>query len=373
MASIWRDTRTRGRPVWCILFKGLDGRWHRERTDATTKEQASRILAQRMGKISEAKLQGAHSIEVLKPVTFEDFVTTEYLPHCQATHTLETYHGDRSLGAILNKHFGKMLLRAISSGDVQRYLDRCTLETVGKDESGKAVTRRPATVNRRRTFLSGIFTEAERRSYVDRNPVRAVSHLPEHNDKLRWLNDAEEERLLGYAPEWFKSIILAALNTGMRKGELLRLKWADLDFEQRLVRASHTKNHRVRYIPMNQPLYDLLQSIDHFSGPKGPSPYVFTNTDTGSRFKALNGSFERVCERAGFDDVTFHTLRHTFASRLAQAGVPLNNIRELLGHGDMKVTMRYAHLAPNNLREAVKVLENRTGIVQKHARKVAKV
>jgi integrase len=351
----------------------MDGKWHRERTEATTKEQASRILAQKMGHISEAKLRGAPSIEALKPVAFEDFVDEEYLPHCQATHTLETYNGDKSLGTILNKEFGKMLLRSITSGDVQRYLDRCALESVGKDESGKAVTRRPATVNRRRTFLSGIFTEAERRSYVDRNPVRAVSHLPEHNDRLRWLNDSEEDRLLGYAPEWFKSIILAALHTGMRKGELLRLKWADLDFEQRLVRASHTKNHRVRYIPMNKRLYNLFQTIDHFSGPKGPSPYVFTNPDTGGRYKALNGTFERICERAGFTDVTFHTLRHTFASRLAQAGVPLNNIRELLGHGDMKVTMRYAHLAPNNLREAVQTLENRTRIVQKHGRKIAKV
>jgi site-specific recombinase XerD len=62
-----------------------------------------------------------------------------------------------------------------------------------------------------------------------------------------------------------------------------------------------------------------------------------------------------------------------FGSRLAQAGVPLNNIRELLGHGDMKVTMRYAHLAPNNLREAVEALENRTRIVQKHGRRIAKV
>jgi integrase len=354
--------------VWCILFKGLDGKWHRERTDATTKEQASRILAQKMSDVSEARLRGAPSIEALKPVTFQDFVDKEYLPHCQATHTLETYNTDRSLGTVLNKYFGKMLLRSVTSGDVQRYLDRCALEAVGKDEDGKAVTRRPATVNRRRTFLSGIFSEAERRSYVDRNPVRAVSHLPEHNDQLRWLTGTEEERLLGYAPEWFKPIILAALHTGMRRGELLKLKWADLDFDQRLVRASHTKNHKVRYIPMNQKLYALLESIDHFSGPKGPSPYVFTNPETGTRWKNVNGAIERTCEKAGFDDVTFHTLRHTFASRLAQAGVPLNNIRELLGHGDMKVTMRYAHLAPNNLREAVRTLENRTRIVQKRGR-----
>jgi integrase len=83
-----------------------------------------------------------------------------------------------------------------------------------------------------------------------------------------------------------------------------------------------------------------------------------------NRYKDLSRAMARVCTQAGLEDVTFHTLRHTFASRLAQAGMPLNTIRELLGHGDMKVTMRYAHLAPNNLREAVETLENRTPVVQ---------
>jgi integrase len=356
--------RTRGRPVWAIKYKGLDGRWHRERTDATTKEQAARVLAQRLGELSEAKLRGAASTAGLEPITLEEFVTKEYLPHCQATHTSETYHSDKSLAALLLRQFGKMLLRGITAGDVQRYLDRCVLEVVGKNEEGEEIRRRPATINRRRMFLSGVFSEAIRRGYLDRNPARGIPNLPEHNDRLRWLTKNEEERILGYSPDYLKPILLTALKTGMRKGELLRLKWADLDFDQRILRVAHTKNHKVRYIPMNRSLVELLGAISPFVGPRGQSPYVFTNAETGGRYKDLSRVTEKICRKAGLDDVTFHTLRHTFASRQAQAGIPLNTIRELLGHGDMKVTMRYAHLAPNNLREAVEALEDGTRVVQ---------
>jgi site-specific recombinase XerD len=87
-----------------------------------------------------------------------------------------------------------------------------------------------------------------------------------------------------------------------------------------------------------------------------PSPYLFTNPETGVGFTNIDHGYREAVRKAGLSGVNFHTLRHTFASRLVQAGVPLNTVRELLGHGSMQVTMRYAHLAPNNLHEAVAVL-----------------
>lgn len=372
--GLWKDTRTPGMPVWCIRYKGLDGRHHRERTEARTREQAMMILSKRKEELFKARIVGAHTLETLKPMSFEDFVKDEYLPHCKATHTPQTHEGDQSLATVLLPHFGRMQLRAIGSGDIQRYVDqeagrifrpiRPALDEKGRpkrDKDGKAVLLpamrvRPATVNRKRTFLSGVLSEAVRRGYIDRNPVKGVSILPEHNDKLRWLTAQEEERLLVFSPDYLRPVLLTALHTGMRKGEVLGLKWPDLDFEQRLVRAAHTKNHRVRYIPMNAQLIEILHSVLPFVGEEGTSPYVFTNPETGTRYKDLSRPFEQTCRKAGIEDVTFHTLRHTFASRLAQAGVPLNTVRELLGHGDMGVTMRYAHLAPNNLREAVELL-----------------
>ncbi len=96
-------------------------------------------------------------------------------------------------------------------------------------------------------------------------------------------------------------------------------------------------------------------SVGYFKG-----EVSFTNPETGTRYLDVGHRFGEVSRKAGFSDVTFHTLRHTFASRLAQAGVPLNTIRELLGHGCMVMTMRYAHLAPNNLRDAVEMLPGRS-------------
>jgi integrase len=384
--GLWQDTRTPGKHVWCIRIKGLDGRYHRERTEARTREQALAILHQRTAEILKARIIGATSVDALQAKSFSDFVREEYLPHCKATHTPATFKGDASLARILTAYFGKMPLRSINSGEVQRYIDKeagriirparvakDANNKVVKDKDGKtvmlpAVKVRPATVNRQRTFLSGIMTEAERRGYIDRNPARGVQNLPEHNKKLRWLTDSEEDRLLAHAPEYLRPIITVALHTGMRRGEVLALKWADLD--QKLVRVTHTKNHRIRYIPMNSTLKKLLESMKPEATTWEKSPYVFSNEETETKFKDLSRAFEGACRRAGLEDVTFHTLRHTFASRLAQAGIPLNTVRELLGHGDMTVTMRYAHLAPNNLMEAVQVLVKGASDAEKRTRSV---
>jgi integrase len=386
--GLWLDTRTPGKPVWCVRYKGLDGKPHRERTEARTREQALALLHQRTSEILKARIVGVHSLDALQPKTFAEFLEKEYLPHCKATHTTATYNGDRSLAALLGAHFGKMLLRSISSGDLQRYVDQQASRIIRaarpardpygkilKDKEGKTIVLppvkvRPATVNRHRTFLSGILSEAERRGYIDRNPARGVSNLPEHNDNLRWLTNAEEERLLAHSPQYLRPIILVALHTGMRRGEVLTLKWADLDFEQNLVRVVHTKNHHIRYIPMNTRLKNLLESIKPELTTWEETPFVFWNVQTENAFKNLSKAVKSACNRAGLQEVTFHTLRHTFASRLAQAKVPINVIRELLGHGDMQVTMRYAHLAPSNLREAVQLLVKEGFKAEKRTRSV---
>ncbi len=363
MAKVYQDKRVRkngGLRPWCVSYVGLDGKRHREKTPASTKEEAQAILRKRMSEITKAKLTDAPSVEALKPVSFEEFVKEEYLPHCKATHTVSTYSGNMKFAKAVMPTFGRKLLRSITTGDIQKFVDQRAHRVLryGKVEGGKKIPiiAKPATTNRELMFLSGAMREALRRGYVERNPATGIRQLPEHNDKLRWLTPQEEERILGYCPAWLKPIVLCALNTGMRQGEVLHLKWADVDFEQKIVRVARSKNHRTRYIPMNRALVALLEAIDHFTGKDGPNPFVFVNHKSETRFVDIGHRFGRVTRRAGYNDVTFHTLRHTFASRLAQAGVPLNTIRELLGHGTMMMTMRYAHLAPNNLREAVEIL-----------------
>src|SRR5258708_15304745 len=132
----------------------------------------------------------------------------------------------------------------VSEGDghVQKCYCGPDLRTLRQSRFKKPL--RPATVNRELMCISGAFTEAMKRGYIGRNPVVGVPQLPEHNDRLRWLTSKEDGRPPGYAPEFLKPIILTALHAGMRRGEITRLKWADVDFDQRLIRVAESKDRK---------------------------------------------------------------------------------------------------------------------------------
>lgn len=346
------------------IWKDSDGRWRLDYTDAagrrkrirlpigTTKAQANALLLQRVGKVTDARILGLPSEDGLKPMMFSEFLETEYLPHCEATHTSDTYRTDKSLATIVKPFFGGMNLRAISKGDIQRFIDQQAKVMVSEEAK-----IRPATINRRFRFVSGALSEALSRGYIEKNPAIGVPQLPEHNFQLRWLTADEEINILKNCSEHLRPIVIAALHTGARKGELLRLRWEDIDPEQRLLRISQSKNHKVRYIPINAKLEGMLEALSRVLG----SPFVFTSPMTGEKgehrhFVNIDAAFRGACRRGNVQGASFHVLRHTFASRLVQRGVPLNTVRELLGHGSMAVTMRYAHLASANLHEAVAVL-----------------
>ncbi len=347
MARVYRDKRT-GKLI--IDYVSVDGKRRREATTATNREEANALLRMKQSEITKATLLGVRSLDAIKPTTFAEFVKDEYLPHCKATHTASTYNNsDEVRSRILKPFFGGMLLRAVTSGDVQRYVDKRTSQPAFRRKRPV----RPATINRELVFLSGIFSEAERRGYVERNPVRGIAHLPERNDKLRWLTVEEEGKLLAYCPAFLRPIVLLAIHTGMRRGEILNLKRVDLNFTDGLIRVADTKNHKARYIPMNVKAREVLDQTVEVLG----VPFVFVNPETEDCYVDTTHAFLRACRRAGVEGLRFHDLRHTFASRLAQAGVPLNNIRELMGHGSMQMVLRYAHLSPNCLRDAVAMLD----------------
>lgn len=148
-----------------------------------------------------------------------------------------------------------------------------------------------------------------------------------------------------------KPIVLIAINTGLRRGEIFSLKWSDVDFERRIVtvEGGGAKSLQTRHVPMNREAFGTLcgwQSDQRGEGLVFPS-------DTGGRLDNIKKSWEAVLERAKIESFRFHDLRHHFASRLAMAGVNLNVIRELLGHSDVKMVLRYAHLSADTKAEAV--------------------
>jgi integrase len=187
--------------------------------------------------------------------------------------------------------------------------------------------------------------------------VRRVKLLPENNRRLRYLSKEQCKDLIRACSPHLQPIVITALNTGMRKEEILSLEWEKhIDLKHGFILLDVTKNGERREIPINRTLRDTLkQVVRHIS-----SPYVFVDAN-GNRYKDIRRSFKSALRKAGIKDFRFHDLRHCFASHLVMAGVDLTTVKELLGHKTLTMTLRYAHLAPSHKVKAVSILEDALG------------
>jgi len=155
-------------------------------------------------------------------------------------------------------------------------------------------------------------------------------------------------------PHPLRDIVMVALTTGMRRGEILGLKWDYMRLENRLIILPVTKNNTVRVLPINDTLYRILSEMAR------EASYVFGNGNGGD-IGDIKHSFTSACRKAGITDFRFHDLRHTYASHLAMRGVHIRALQELLGHKTLAMTQRYSHLAPGQLQNAVKLLDGVIG------------
>jgi site-specific recombinase XerD len=188
------------------------------------------------------------------------------------------------------------------------------------------------------------------------NPCREIKKRAEENTRVRYLAADEEAALMDVVREESPEReveILTALHSGMRRSEQYRtaqvpdggLKWEHINLRAAVIRLPRSKSTKPRAIPMNSVLRAAIASIPQ----RINSPYVFETTDPGKWFA-------ECCAKASITDFTWHDLRHTFASRLVMAGVPIRTVAELMGHSEITTTMRYAHLAPRYLADAVERL-----------------
>ncbi len=221
----------------------------------------------------------------------------------------------------------------------------------------------PATVNKDLALLRKMLNLAVMWRMIQFSPVSQVKPLmlPENNERSRFLSDEEEKRLLKacevtrpFQAEYLSSMVIIALHTGMRVSEILSLKWSDanLAFGFITIEATNSKAKRLRRIPINSLVRETIEGLK--TGKE--REFVFAKPD-GSRFFWIDSAFRSACRRAKINDLHFHDLRHTFGSRLAQAGVPLTTIKELMGHSTIRMTERYCHASGQ--REAVEALLKR--------------
>lgn len=215
---------------------------------------------------------------------------------------------------------------------------------------------KPATVNRELALLKTLFSKAIAWGMADRNPVKQVELFDEDNQIERVLTEDEEARLLDDCVGRFaylRSFIILALNTGMRRGELLTLKWGNvnLPFGQIVVEATNAKAKRRRMIPINSKVREIVENLRSNTS----SQYVLSKS-TGKPYSkwTVDKHFRDLCNRVGTTGLRIHDLRHTFASRLSAKGVDIVTIKDLLGHHSITMTMRYAH--SNSHKQAVDLL-----------------
>jgi len=216
---------------------------------------------------------------------------------------------------------------------------------------------KPATINRELATLKKAFNLARREwEWCKDNPVCRVSMERENNTRDRWLTLDEEQRLVTMAPSWLQELIVFAIHTGMRMGEILALAWNGVDLFRRTLTVFKSKNGERRTLPLNQTVLGLLTR--KYAVRSLTVDLVFhSQTQTPLDPDNLRRAFRIAITKATIVDLHFHDLRHTFATRLVQAGVDLYKVQRLLGHKSPMMTQRYAHHYPESLRDGVEKLD----------------
>lgn len=257
--------------------------------------------------------------------------------------------------------------------------------------AGRLKVVQKATAARELNTLKGVYSKALEWGEIHSNPLQGIKATGSSDPITRYLSELEEQALLkalddreqearqerrtanawrcernyplladldkaAYA-DYLKPAVLLAKNTGMRRGEMLALMWSDIDLVHRFiyVRSATAKGQKHRKIPLNQTATEMLTQWKKLAHPV----YVFS-VENDEPLKDLKKSWGGVLKRAKIENFRWHDLRHDFASQLVMSGVDLNTVRELLGHGSIATTLRYAHLAPEHKSAAVARLDKKS-------------
>jgi len=351
----------RGEIYW-IRYAGLDGRIVRESAHSSKFRDAETLLISRRQAIKEGKQP---EVKRIGNHTFRELVG-------QYKKWAERQRCFKSKIYLINQlegTFGHIPLRRFNSMLLEQY------------QTERLQKNKPATVNRLIATIKHLFTKAIEWDMVEEEVlkrVRKVKFLEENNRRLRYLSKEECQKLIEECDKHLRPIVITALNTGMRRSEILTLRWAenvDLNYNFILLEQPMTKNGERREIPINSTLQETLTEL--FRGTKERPrridiPWVFYDPSTGRPYQNVKRSFASACRRAKIKDFTFHDLRHTFASHLVMSGVDLTTVKELLGHKTLTMTLRYAHLAPSHKVKAVGILDSALNGSAPSAQKVHK-
>lgn len=256
----------------------------------------------------------------------------------------KSYHTDKSRVKLIKEYFGETtLIKDIKPEKVEKFKD--FLINKGRSK---------ATVNR---YLETVFTAfkmALDNEYLIVNPCKSIKKFPLKNYSIRYLKEDEEQRLFEILPKYLKGIVLVALNTGLRKGNILELKWEQINFDFKFIEVLENKGNKHIMLPLNETLYSFFQQTPE----SDRIGYVFINPETREPYVDIKKAWKTALEAAKIEKFRFHDLRHTVGTRLAKENVPVNVIKEILAHSDIKTTMRYVHCTQGAKLEALSKLNS---------------
>lgn len=277
------------------------------------------------------------------------------------------YQGDRKIAGMrsykrqlgflkpLVAQFGKRLLRDITPADLEAY-KLARLKTPTRRGDG---VRSIAHVNRELSLMRSTLNYARRQGWLSVNPFEQSESLISPADEVkrdRVLSLEEEARLLAVCVdkrEHLRALLIAAVDTGMRRGEMLQLNWRDVDLQSRIIRLRSltTKTAKARELPITD---RLAIELERLKTSVSDCALVFTCGD-------VKRSFATACGLAGIDNLRWHDLRHTFATRLVQRNLPLSEVARLLGHSSLQMTYRYSNATAETVNRAAVILNDLNG------------
>lgn len=376
--------RPSGSHSWRVLLGR--GRWHTLGTlDDVTPEAARELARGVRGDVSKARALGhpdpiAARRKAGKAPTFAAFVDKHYEPWA-VQHRKTGAEQAARLRAIFGPAFNAKRLDAVTPFEVERWRSGRLKAGISKSTTNRDLNTLKAALRLAvRWRLLDAYALADVKAAKVDTASRVRFLTPDEESRLRKALDARDEarraerqranvwrRERSY-DEWptygtytdhLTPIVLLALNTGLRRGELFNLRWRDVDLGGAVltVEGEGAKSNLTRHVPLNSEAVMVLRTWRGTPAPAADA-HVFPGVD-GARLEDIKKGWLPLVKAAALTAFTFHDLRHSFASKLVMAGVDLNTVRELLGHADLAMTIRYAHLAPEHKAAAVAKLVTR--------------
>jgi len=326
------------RPGWWASWVEASGKRKQRKLEAHTLQQARTLLSAEKARVEKTVTLG------YAPPSAETFaaVSTRFLKHQKARLTRAAYkREDGIMEAHLKPYFGPVKLAEVRRVDVQKYMTH---------RSGEVS---PGSIVKELNVLKHMLGLAVEWELIPANPAHGVKPPRVPAGRVRYLQPGELRAVLEACPEWLRPIAGLAVATGMRRGEVLGLRWLDIDFNGGRIMLPQTKNGDGRIVYLNTLAQQALGAVT--KGKAKPTDYVFNGEPVTPENVSL--AFLRACRSVNVSDFRFHDLRHTAASWMRMKGADIHTVALILGHKDLRMAARYQHLSPAFLSDAVKLLD----------------